>query len=146
MNTQNRIWTIGYQGRSIDEFLSILSHNAIDMIIDVRKNPVSRKPGFSKNRLIKNLYNNGIKYVSLTQLGVTTEVRRQIIAEENYTLLREYMDKVLNNNFFLLDSFIKDLKGNNICLLCFENDHQLCHRSIIAQRISHKEDTIICHI
>ncbi len=47
------LFTIGYEGRSIDEYLNILIENNIKVLCDVRKNPLSRKYGFSKQSLQK---------------------------------------------------------------------------------------------
>lgn len=44
----NVVYTIGYEGIDLEQFIDIIKKNHIDTIIDVRKNPVSRKKGFSK--------------------------------------------------------------------------------------------------
>lgn len=45
--------TIGYEGISIETFLRRVQEYGIEIIIDIRANPISRKPGFSKTALKK---------------------------------------------------------------------------------------------
>jgi uncharacterized protein (DUF488 family) len=45
------IVTIGYEGRTLGDFISTLSNHNVDLLLDVRLNAISRKPGFSKKAL-----------------------------------------------------------------------------------------------
>jgi hypothetical protein len=47
------IVTIGYEGRSLEAFLNLLLQNSVTLLCDVRRNPLSRKYGFSKSTLSK---------------------------------------------------------------------------------------------
>ena len=42
------LFTIGYEGKNIENFINILLHNDVRRLCDLRKNPLSRKFGFSK--------------------------------------------------------------------------------------------------
>ena len=57
--------TIGYEGSSIEDFLATLTHVGIDLLIDVRDVPISRKKGFSKNGLAQQLRAQGVDYLHL---------------------------------------------------------------------------------
>lgn len=46
-----RIFTIGYEGATVEEFLAALQNAAVERLIDVRALPLSRRPGFSKTPL-----------------------------------------------------------------------------------------------
>lgn len=61
--------TIGYEGCSADEWLELLVASRVEIIVDVREMPLSRKPGFSKTRLAEMLRSKGIDYVHLRSLG-----------------------------------------------------------------------------
>ena len=61
--------TIGYEGSSIDEFLATLGAVGIDLLIDVRDVPISRKKGFSKSALASHLAHHRIEYLHLKGLG-----------------------------------------------------------------------------
>jgi len=60
-----RIFTIGYEGTTMDEFLAALKAAGVERLIDVRALPLSRRPGFSKSPLRAALEEVGIKYVHL---------------------------------------------------------------------------------
>ena len=47
----NTILTIGYEGAVIDDFIATLELVEVEVLIDIRDIPVSRKRGFSKNAL-----------------------------------------------------------------------------------------------
>ena len=64
-----KIFTIGYEGVTMDEFLAALKGAGVEQVIDVRALPLSRRPGFSKNILAATLKDNGIGYVHLKALG-----------------------------------------------------------------------------
>ena len=41
-------YTIGYEGRELEEFVARLREQQVEVLIDIREKPASRKPGFSK--------------------------------------------------------------------------------------------------
>jgi uncharacterized protein (DUF488 family) len=57
------LYTLGYQQRSIDEFVEILDESAINVLVDVRETAWSHKPGFSKSGFATALAARGIEYV-----------------------------------------------------------------------------------
>src|SRR4030095_2585940 len=61
--------SIGYEGRTIDELCDVLVANAIDLLVDVRQTPMSRKHGFSKRTLAAALAARSIDYLHLPTLG-----------------------------------------------------------------------------
>ena len=63
------LFTIGYEGASIADFVATLRAVNVDVLIDVRDVPISRKPGFSKRVLAQRLGDVGIEYVHLRDLG-----------------------------------------------------------------------------
>ncbi|OGK16305.1 hypothetical protein A2774_05175 [Candidatus Roizmanbacteria bacterium RIFCSPHIGHO2_01_FULL_39_12c] len=63
------LFTIGYQGQNVYNFIQNLNKEHIGVIIDIRENPFSRKPGFSKSVLSKELLNAGIEYYHFQEMG-----------------------------------------------------------------------------
>ena len=49
------IYTIGYEGATVDEVIGALSRVGVEQVIDVRQLPLSRRPGFSKSSLAATL-------------------------------------------------------------------------------------------
>ena len=65
-----RIWTIGHSTRAIDEFISLLKENEINLLADVRAWPGSKRyPHFNKDALTKSLTAHGIRYEHFPELG-----------------------------------------------------------------------------
>ena len=63
------IVSVGYQGRSVGELIDVLRQGGVEVLVDVRLNPISRKPGFSKNPLSQALAEAGIGYRHERELG-----------------------------------------------------------------------------
>ena len=60
---------LGYEGRDVDAFVRDIIAMGMATLVDVRLNPISREPGFSRRRLSEVLAEHGIGYVHLPQLG-----------------------------------------------------------------------------
>lgn len=77
--TNDTIFTIGYSGWDIDDFINNLKENKINVLVDIRENVKSqRKPEFSGRLLEKRVQQIGIKYFSRTQLGVPWDIRAAV--------------------------------------------------------------------
>ena len=72
-----RIFTIGYEGATVGEFLAALQDAGVERVIDVRALPLSRRPGFSKSPLGAALEEAGIDYVHLKALGTPPMAERR---------------------------------------------------------------------
>src|SRR5579884_1019581 len=70
-----RIFTIGYEGATVTEFVAALQAAGVQRVIDVRAIANSRRPGFSKNSLRASLDEAGIDYVHLRALGTPAQGR-----------------------------------------------------------------------
>lgn len=92
------LFTIGYEGISIDTFLNRLIKNNIKVLVDVRRNPISRKYGFSKKSLSSIVKSVGIEYSHHFELGITSEKRQHLITQADYDhLFTSYENDVLSN-------------------------------------------------
>lgn len=125
--------SVGYEGRDLEGFVSDLQLAGVEVLIDVRLTPISRKPGFSKTRLRSALEEAGIEYQHLRELGNPKENRDGFrhgtqSARDSYTarlstVARESFEEVI------------DLSAERVvALLCFEREHHTCHRSCITDR------------
>ena len=126
------VYTIGYEGKDLNQLIQLLENNDINTLIDVRELAISRRPGFSKNRLSAELENNGITYIHMPQLGSPRNIRHRLHDDHNYIdffynyhkHLIERMDD-LNNAMFIAEN-------GHTCLMCFEHEPSQCHRSVIS--------------
>jgi len=133
--TNASIYTIGYEGKSIEDFIAILRRNDIAEIVDVRELPISRKKGFSKNQLAQTLEEAGIRYEPARSLGTPREVRDRYRATRDRELFAEDYAQVLHEQRPELDTLLQKAQQNKICLLCFELDSADCHRSLVAAEL-----------
>lgn len=131
------LMTIGYEGRSLEEYIMILLQNDVRVLCDVRKNAYSQKFGFSKAQLTKACDGAGIRYEHIPNLGIVSEKRKDLKTQSDYDkLFDEYESTTLatarnelNHIFTLLQS------DKRIALTCFEQNPLQCHRSRIANRL-----------
>jgi len=92
------LYTIGYEVRNTDEFISELKKHDVTRLIDIRENPFSRKKGFSKSELMESLESVGIVYIHLKALGNPTEIRNKLKADNDYDyFVKTYQDYLLYN-------------------------------------------------
>lgn len=135
LETKDTLFTIGYEGSSIDQYLCRLLTNNVKALIDVRMNPVSRKHGFSQNDLRAYVEKVGIQYYHLPELGITSHLRKNLKGKQSYEELFEYYASItLPAQTASLDKIRQLLfQYRRVALTCFEADYQMCHRHKIAE-------------
>jgi ParB family chromosome partitioning protein len=123
-------YTVGYEKRTFEQFLSILKARKVAMLVDVRRNPISQyREEFNKEFLAESMRKNGIKYVHRPELGVASEVRRKLEETGDYDwFFKEYDQKTAPElNKLNLKDFTQP-----IAFMCVELDPTKCHRHRIA--------------
>ena len=116
--------------------IGVLKSNKIELVIDVRQNPVSRKRGFSKSRLQVELPKHGIEYLHYSPLGTPPSIRAlyrktgkvEAALKKYATYLEQEREPLLN--------LIELASSKRFCLLCLESDHESCHRGVIASKLA----------
>lgn len=135
--TDQVLFTIGYEGRGIEAFMNILIQNDIRLLGDVRKNPFSRKFGFSKKKLEHITDMVGIKYVHIPALGIESNKRRSLDSVDDYQCLFKEYAKMLRNSKQQLEYLYSLLQTNvRIALMCFEKEPEMCHRHVITEHLA----------
>jgi uncharacterized protein (DUF488 family) len=132
--SEKALYTIGYEGRSIEEYLNLLIKNGIQVLCDVRRNPISMKFGFSKNQLKSECEKLNIAYYHFPELGIASEKRQDLSSDSDYQrIFAEYRAGTLQEN---LQDQIEILNIVNeqsaVAITCFEADHEHCHRNQLA--------------
>lgn len=126
------LFTLGYEGKSLESFMNILIQNDVHLLCDVRRNPLSRKFGFSKNKLEHISKTIGIKYVHIPELGIDSEKRTSLDTIEDYNdLFREYTLTLPKLKTKLEEVYLLLCSNNRIALMCFEKEPHMCHRHVI---------------
>ena len=137
-----RLFTIGYEGKSLERYLNQLIFHAINVLCDIRRNPISKKFGFSKRQLEYSAEALGITYVHIPELGIESRRRQDLHSAKDYrTLFDEYVKTTLSHSDSQL-SRIEDLmrKHGRLALTCFEADHNCCHRDCVADALKARTD------
>ena len=139
-STDQTLFTIGYEGKTVEYFTNQLINADVKVLCDVRKNPLSMKYGFSKNQLKNIVENVGIKYIHFPELGIASDKRKVLNTKNDYDrLFSEYEETTLHTEKTGLEKLYQILLSNKrIALTCFEADHNYCHRSKTAKALSVK--------
>lgn len=133
---------IGYEGRSVDELIDLVRDAGIAVLVDVRLNAVSRKPGFSKNRLASRLQEVGIRYEHMPALGNPKDNRDGY--RNGDPVARRRYDEILNNGSSSeLDRVIALASSESVALLCFERNPDGCHRSAVIAEMSRRRPSLV---
>ena len=136
---ERNLFTVGYEGESLESFLSTLRSNYVNYLIHVREIPLSRKKGFSKTALSESLIQNNIQYIHLKNLGSPKQAREQLKRTGNYNAFFNIMEKHLSQVSDTLESAYNYVANNTCCLMCFEKEAKNCHRSIVARKIKERD-------
>ena len=132
-----RIFTIGYEGATTDEFLAALKDAGVERLIDVRALPLSRRPGFSKSPLRAALEEAGIEYVHLKALGTPAEGRSAARAGRHSDLERIYAGQLeLPEAIVQAAQMIELATEKPSALLCFEREPAHCHRTLLLAAVA----------
>ena len=137
IKAEQTLFTIGYEGKSIEAFINTLIKNGIKLLCDVRKNPLSRKFGFSKGKLEHITETVGIKYIHIPELGIESDKRSALETTEDYENLFDNYAETLPYLEMYLDWVYLLLRSNvRIALMCYEEDAMMCHRHVIRNYIT----------
>ena len=142
-----RLTTIGYEGSTIDMVLDALRQAQVGLLIDVRAVAQSRKPGFSKRQLAAALDQAGIGYVHLQGLGTPKPGRDAVRAghpERMAVIFREHMTSDRAQAELAQAKTLA--RERPACLLCFERDHNTCHRQLVAEMIISETRQPVTHL
>ena len=129
--------TIGYEGKCLETYLNQLLRAGVTVLCDVRRNPLSRKYGFSKTTLRTACESLGIRYEHLPELGIASEDRRELKTQADYdALFVDYERDSLplqTEALATIRSWIK--AGDSVALTCFELHPHQCHRHCVAEAL-----------
>lgn len=137
-NNETILYTIGYEGISLEQYLNKLILNNVKVLCDVRKNSLSMKYGFSKSQLQGACEKMKIKYVHIPDLGIDSDKRQSLNSQNDYNrLFKQYEKTTLVENKTAITTVLKLLKQNErIALTCFEAHQCQCHRGTLAKAIT----------
>ena len=135
-----QLFTVGYEGNTIDSFIAHLQNNNIKYLVDVRQVPFSRKQGFSKTKLARTLNRAKIHYVHLVDLGAPKSLRENLKSTGDYSAFFKKMDRYLSGKKEAIEEAYHYVISSRCCLMCFEHLAAQCHRRIVARKIKARDE------
>lgn len=132
-----KIFTIGYEGTTVPEFIAALTRAGVRRVIDVRALPLSRRPGFSKTALGGALSEAGIEYVHLKALGTPADGRAAARAGRHADLERIYAGQLELPEAMAQSAQMLELaRDKPTALLCMEREPAHCHRTLLLRAVA----------
>lgn len=129
------VHTVGHSTKALETFVELLKAHSIQLIVDVRRWPASRRyPHFNRDALASSLNSNGVDYLWRGDLG---GFRKPSPESPNTAwrvgAFRAYADLMLTEEF---SRIMSDIEGNattqRIALMCAEAVPWRCHRQLLA--------------
>jgi hypothetical protein len=137
-----KLFTIGYESSTIDQYLYRLITNNVSVLVDVRKNPYSHKHGFTQKSLKNYAEKTGINYFHMPELGIASHLRKELEGPDDYAVLFDYYAKDILPSQDATLSKLRQLiiTHRRVAITCFEADPLMCHRHKISERIEADRD------
>ena len=136
------VFTIGYAGIKLPQFIDALKEQGITLLVDVRSVPKSQYfPDFNDARLKEQLSKHGIKYKNWKEEFGARQTNRDWFT----------CDVLDFEKFAKSEPFKKGIEGIKqgdevICLMCAEIDPIGCHRGILCGKELRTAGFDVAHI
>jgi len=144
---QTTLSTIGYEAADLADFIATLQRAKVKRLLDVRELPISRRKGFAKKALSEALGAANIEYIHLRGLGDPKEGRDAARAGNLAQFRRIFTNHMVSSaaqaDLHVASQYVEQ---GGACLMCYERDHNTCHRGIVAVAISNMLGAQIRHL
>ena len=141
------VYTVGYEGRTIDGLLDHLLRSGIRRLIDVRKNAMSRKYGFSGKTIKRLCANVDIEYVHVPSLGIPSSLREDLTSPEAYQRLFDRYERDIIPGVTTNIADVAELCAEKpSALMCFEATSDMCHRGRLASYVAKESSLEVKHL
>jgi len=140
------IFTVGYEGATLEQFLERLERAKVQLVVDVRDVPLSRKPGFSKTALASALGLVNLQYFHIRELGCPKPIRDQYRVDGNWQAYTAAFMRHMRKQRAAVRSLAQMCTQSRAALLCYEADPEQCHRTYVARAVAALDDHRVMHI
>jgi uncharacterized protein (DUF488 family) len=129
--------SVGYEGRTVDDLVEVMVAQSVQVVADVRLTPLSRKPGLSKTKLSAALAEAGVEYLHFRPLGNPRENRAPFANGSVETGVRRFQELMKEpTSSACLDELAELARTHRVAVLCFERDHDRCHRQVVTAEVA----------
>ncbi|MDG1278836.1 MAG: DUF488 family protein [Algoriphagus sp.] len=141
-SSKKALFTIGYEGLSLEEYMNKLLAADIKVLCDVRKNSFSMKYGFNKSQLQMACDGVGIRFIHIPEVGIVANKRKELNTQQDYDVLFEdYKKTVLPQTLSQQEEIMELIKTHyRVAITCFEANICQCHRKHLAEAICQLPD------
>ena len=129
-----RIYNIGYQGKSLASFCSLLLDRGVQTLVDVRARAWSQRPDFRKTKLAGALADAGITYVHLKTAG--NPFRPKPGEVQDAALCSGLYQQHLDEHPEILDELAALERDGDVAVMCFEAERMQCHRGVLLRDLA----------
>lgn len=130
------IGSIGYEKfNDVARFAAHVRKRGVDVMIDVRELPISRRPGFAKSALAAALAEEGIEYVHMRALGNPKPYRDLYKAGRADEGRRLYARYLASEGGDALKELMARSRERRCAVMCLEHDRGVCHRDIVLHEL-----------
>lgn len=144
---RHAVYTTGYERKTPDGFFNALLKAGIEVLIDVRSNPVSRKYGFAKKSLRDIAEKLGFSYLHKPRFGIPSEMRVGLHDFDSYQhLMARYETEILPSLSDDVERLASMMESRPSILMCMEKDVRCCHRSRLANAVSRVNQLPVVHL
>jgi uncharacterized protein (DUF488 family) len=143
MTPPMELFTVGYGGRTLPQLIGLLREHGITRLVDVRDRPYSRKRGFSSMSLAEALRKADVTYEWHRALGNPAEIRGLWKNGQIRQGKASYRRLLRNGQSSRVDRLLKLAAIDRVAILCLEDDHELCHRSVIAEEATRLQPRLV---
>lgn len=138
---------VGYEGLSVDQLVGRLKAESVEVLVDIRLTPLSRKPGLSKRALSEALSAAGIRYVHDRRLGNPKENRpayADAATDAGIAARVSYREIISNGDGAEAVRELAALaKRHAVAVLCFEADESRCHREQVIAAVADARSSVL---
>ena len=139
------VFTIGHSIHSLEKLISLLSANRIEVLVDIRSEPYSRKvPHFNKDNLEKEIKKSGLRYLFLGKDLGGRPTKRQFNDLEGFVLYSKIADSPDFESG--LERLLNGIAKFRAVLMCSEENPMNCHRRLLVGRVLSNAGVEVLHI
>lgn len=139
-STGPALFTIGYERRSGEDLIAALLDAGVEALVDVRQRPMSRKADFRKKALEASCTEAGVDYVGMPELGSTDALRDRLKETGDFRMFaKAFRQHVRRKAIEAIDSLAELASERSVALLCYERQHDECHRSVLATILAERD-------
>ncbi len=145
-----RLYTIGFAGKTAEQFFGLLIANGVSKLVDIRVHPSGQLAGFASKRdlpyFLSRLVGPECGYVHVLELAPTAEMMHEYRRSDDWATFAGRFEQLMEQRE-MPSALPTGLLVDGACLLCSEEHADRCHRRLVAERVARLvADTTLVHL